>query len=75
MTIEERILRNDRRNHYTDAEIQTHVKDGVYWYTNYEDFLADWIAGFCAPEEAPDAWDKLDRATVDGVEYRYDVAL
>lgn len=75
MTLEERILRNDTKNHYTDHDIKTHLKDGVFYYDSYEEFFAENIKMGWDPAEILDMWNKMDVSTVDGVEYHYDVAL
>lgn len=75
MTLEEKILRNDWKSYYTEYDIKHYLKLGIIIYENYEDFLEQWLEGLNDEEEAPAAWDRLDRSEVDGKEYRYDVVL
>lgn len=73
--IEERVMRCDLRVNYTEHDIRLHLKDGVFVYESYEEFLEDWVASLCDEDEAKGVWDKLNVAVVDGKEYRYDLAL
>lgn len=75
MTIEENILRHDRKNHYTDHDINHHLKDGVFWWTDYEEFSKDMLDQLNEPEEIPAMWAALDTAEIDGTTYHYEVAL
>lgn len=70
--IEERILRTTKMSEH---DIQKHLRDGVIYYEDYDQFFTDWLAGLNDEEDAPAAWDKLDTATVDGITYRYEVVL
>lgn len=76
MSFEEKILRNDiSGNHYTEHDIKQHLKSGIFFWEDYYEFYADWVAGMCPPEDAPRAWADLDRSIVDGKKYRYDILL
>lgn len=75
MTLEELVLRNDTRNHYTESEIKRQLKQGVFVYATYQEFFENWIGCWGDEEDAPAAWNALDTAEVDGTTYHYDVVL
>lgn len=75
MTMEEKILRNDEHNNYTESDIRKHLKNGVIYYASYEDYYNDCISGGCDPEDIHEMWKHLDESTVDGVVYRYECIL
>lgn len=75
MTLEEKILRNDTRNHYTEEDIRRHLKYGVYYDISYEEFRENCLGCLIDEEDIPGMWDKLDTSVVDGVTYRYSVCL
>lgn len=75
MTLEEMILRNDTSSRYCEHDVLKHLRNGVMYYENYEDFEESQLETGCDPEDIPELWEKLDRSTVDGIEYRYEVVL
>ena len=73
--IEEKILRNDTTSKYCELDIQQHLKMGVFYYENYEEYHEKLSDIGIEEEDILSGWEKLDRSTVDGIEYRYEVVL
>ena len=68
-SLEERILRADRKERYTEWDIKRHLKEGIIVFDSLEQFLEE------MDDSTVEDWNNLDTAVVDGVEYHYDVIL
>lgn len=64
-----------KHTNMTKYDIDRHIKDGIFVYTNdtegLKEFLQDWIAALCDEEDVADAWQKM---YIVG-EYRMDFVL
>ena len=49
----------------TDRDISQHIADGVTVYNDpeegYKEFLENWVGGLNPEEEAPEAWEELEK--------------
>ncbi len=72
MTLEERVLRNDKSRNYSDSEIRCHIENGIEVYTTYEEYEKA-CTDLVDPEDVPGIWEQLYTSTVDGITYKYEL--